>query len=135
MLGTVTACQGYGRYRPTRVLCDARYWPSAFCATECAVLSACVLLPGRLTELLEACTKLETIDLSWNCIDSEGVRRFAPGLQQTSALHTLALTDNNIGTAGARYLAELLPSLKSLRFLRLSLTDIRSEGLAEIGEA
>ncbi len=51
-----------------------------------------------LADGLKLCTELQTLDLGWNSISSEGAVALADGLKLCTELQTLHLRHNSIGS-------------------------------------
>ena len=87
-----------------------------------------------LVEGLKFCTNLQTLNLSANSIGSDGVVALAEGLNSCTNLQTLNLSGNSIGSDGAVALAEGLKFCTNLQTLNLSANSIGSGGAVALAE-
>ena len=88
-----------------------------------------------LAESLKSCTNLQSLNLHFNCIGSDGAAALAEGLKSCTNLQTLDLHSNNIGSDGAAALAEGLKSCTDLQALNLNENNIVSDGAAALAES
>ena len=82
----------------------------------------------------KCCTYLQTLNLSSNCIGSDGAVALAEGLKCCTNLVTLNLGSNSIGSDGAVALAEGLKCCTNLQTLNLSSNSIGSDGAVALAE-
>ena len=71
-----------------------------------------------LAEGLKCCTNLQTLNLSYNSIGSDGAVALAEGLKCCTNLQTLNLGDNSIGSDSSVALAEGPKCCTNLQTLR-----------------
>ena len=83
---------------------------------------------------LKCCTYLQTLDLSWNSIESDGAEALAEGLKCCTNLQILNLSYNSIGLVGAVALAEELKCCTNLQILYLRNNSISSDGAVALAE-
>ena len=87
-----------------------------------------------LSEGLKCCTNLQTLDLSFNSIGSDGAVALSEGLKCCTNLQTLNLHSNSISSDGAVALAEGLKCCTNLQTLDLSYNSIGSDGAVALAE-
>ena len=85
-------------------------------------------------DVVKCCTNLQSLNMSWYQIGSEGVALLFDDHQCWVNLHTLNLRDNNICSDGAQVLSKVLIHCKNLRCLDLTLNDIGDDGAVALAE-
>ena len=87
-----------------------------------------------LAEGMKSCTNLQTLDLSYNSIGSDGDVALVKGLKCCTNLQTLDLAVNSIGSDGAVALVEGLKCYTNLQTLSLHSNSIGSESAVALAE-
>ena len=87
-----------------------------------------------LAECLKSWTNLQSLNLRYGQIGSDGAAALAEGLKSCTNLQTLDLYSNNIGSDGATALAKCLKSWTNLQSLNLRYGQIGSDGAAALAE-
>lgn len=126
------------------VECAYRGFGEVFCATLAILTSLREIalhtnepknteaVPGiaviNLGSVLAMLTSLESLDLSWNCIDDGGVTTLRPHLAKLTSLNFLDLSGNRIGDSGAKALSTAIVHLSHLKWVILCDNCIGDEG-------
>ena len=85
--------------------------------------------------LLETCSSLQRLDVSFNRLGNKGAEAIASILKQRSLLLELNIASNHIGSGGAKSLAEALKTCTNLEKLVLHSNDIRTEGVQALAKS
>ncbi|CAG9313666.1 unnamed protein product [Blepharisma stoltei] len=86
----------------------------------------------RLSKSFETLTKLETLNIQGNNIDTEGGKYLSGILRKTKQLKVLYLSENQLGYEGCISFAPCLRSISNLEQLALDENKIQDEGLAAL---
>ncbi len=86
------------------------------------------LFSVELVKKLQSYTNLQSLNLSMNYIDTDGITFFADGLKFCSKLYTLNLSNNKIDSSGVVALASGFKYFTNLISLNLGSNNIGSEG-------
>ena len=93
-----------------------------------------VLKHSSILDVVKCCTNLQSLDMTFCIIRSEGVAVLFDDHQCWVNLHTLNLRGNCIGSDGAQVLSKVLVHCKNLRCLDLSWNDIGDVGAIALAE-
>ena len=93
-----------------------------------------VSIQSCILDVVKCCTNLQSLDMSYCKIGSEGVALLFDDHQCWVNLHTLNLCHNNIGSDGAQVLSNVLVHCKKLRCLDLYGGDIGDDGTIALAE-
>ena len=101
---------------------------------RCLSLHGLALTHSSLLDVVKCCTNLQSLDMSYCSIGSEGMALLFDDHQCWVNLHTLNLSSNNIGSDGAQDLSKVLVHCKNLRCLDLAINHIGDDGAVALAE-
>ena len=85
--------------------------------------------------LLQTCSSLQKLDVSFNCFGNKGADAIANVLKQCPLILELNIASNHIGSGGAKALAKALIICTKLEKLVLHSNDIRTEGVQALAKS